>query len=134
MGSEMCIRDSLGEHKVENETIISEKDFVCLKSKSCESNFPNMRSSWIVDSGCTAHMTFDKTLFETYEDLTDATVEMGTKATTEVAARGSITLSMQGGSSFEVRKLKNVLHMPSFEYSLLSVSALDKNGIQTTFC
>ena len=78
-------------------------------------------------------MTFDKTLFETYEVLTDATVEMGTRATTKVAERGSRTLRMQCGSSFGVRKLKNVLNLPSFEYSLLSVRTLDKNRIQTTF-
>ena len=35
----------LGEHKVETETIISEKNLVCLNSKLCESNFPNMRSA-----------------------------------------------------------------------------------------
>ena len=66
-------------------------------------------------------------------NVSDSNVEMGTKATTKVVGRGSITLKLQCGSSFELRKLENVLHIPSFEYSLLSVSALDKKGMDTTF-
>ena len=60
-------------------------------------------------------------------------VEMGTKATTKVVGCGNITLKIQCGPSFQIGKFENVLHIPSFEYSLLPVSALDKKGIQTTF-
>ena len=126
----------VGEHKAENETSktsITEEEFVCLKSKFSDADVTKKGSTWITDSGCTAHMTYDKSLFETYELLPDANVEMGTKATTKVVGRGDITLKIQCESSFQVRKLENVLHIPSFEYSLLSVSALDKKGMQTTF-
>ena len=102
-------------------------------SKINESQYPERASSWICDSGCTAHMTFDKSLFDTYENVSDASVEMGTKATTKVVGCGSITLNMQYGSSYRLRKLENVLHIPSFEYSLLSVSAMDKKGMKATF-
>lgn len=60
-------------------------------------------------------------------------VEMGTMATADVAGRWSITLSMECCSDFETRKLNDVLHVPSFEYSLPSVSAADKKGMKTTF-
>jgi len=36
-------------------------------------------------------------------------------------------------NTFETRKLENVLHITDFEYSLLSVSAMDKKGITTTY-
>ena len=112
---------------------MTEEDFVCLMSKIRQSNYPEGSSSWILDSGCTAHMTFDKSMFDTYESIADASVEMGTKCTTKVVGRGSITTKIQCGSSFEIRKLENVLHVPSFGYSLLSVSTMDKKGFRTTF-
>ena len=78
-------------------------------------------------------MTYDRSLFDTYESVLNANVEMGTKATTKVTGKGSVTLKLQCGSSYETRKLENVLHIPSFEYSLLSVSAMDKKGMKTIF-
>ena len=78
-------------------------------------------------------MTFDKSLFHTYENVSNESVEMGTKDTAQVVGRGTVILKLQCGSPFETRKLDNVLHVPNFEYSLLSVSAMDKKGIKTTF-
>lgn len=46
-------------------------------SKMHESNYPKGASSWIVDSGYTAHMTFDRSLFNTYETVSNTTAEMG---------------------------------------------------------
>lgn len=97
-----------GEHKVGNEPAISDNDFVCLMSKINESNYPKGALSWISDSGCTAspaHMTLDQPPFDTYESVSDASVEVGTQTTTEVVGRGSIVLRLQCGSSFETRKL-----------------------------
>ncbi len=121
------------EHKQSDNQIISESDYVCLMAKINSSAYPKRASSWIVDSGCTAHICFDKSMFETYEPVTDMSVEMGTKATANVSGRGSIIVSMGCGSDYKVRKLAGVLHVPKFEYSLLSVSALDRRGMMTTF-
>ena len=113
--------------------LMEEKDFVCLMANINDSNFPKGTSSWVVDSGCTAHICFDRSMFDTYNLITETTVEMGTKETAKVAGKGTITLGLECGSEFKVRKLENVLHVPSFEYSLLSVSAIDKKGMKTTF-
>ncbi len=121
------------EHKHSSDQIISESDFVCLMAKINSSAFPKRASSWITDSGCTAHICFDRSMFATYEPITDMSVEMGTKATADVAGRGTVILSMKCGSEFKVRKLEKVLHVPTFEFSLLSVSTLDKRGMMTTF-
>ena len=121
------------EHKGSDNQVMSESDFVCLMAKINSSAYPKRASSWISDSGCTAHICFDRSMFKTYEPVTNMNVEMGTKATADVAGKGSIVLSMQCGSEFKVRKLEDVLHVPTFEYSLLSVSALDRKGMMTTF-
>jgi len=123
----------VGAHTNNDGPDVPESDFVCLMSKLNESQFPKGSLSWISDSGCTAHMTFDKSFFHTYESVSNGTVEMGTKDTAQVAGKGTVILQMKCGSTFETRKLENVLHIPDFEYSLLSVSAMDKKGISTTF-
>lgn len=123
----------VGHHKNVPTQVINENDFVCLMAKINTSAYPKGASSWIVDSGCTAHICFDKSMFDTYEPIMNTKVEMGTKATATVAGRGSITVKMQCGNGFKLRKLEGVLHVPSFEYSLPSVSAIDKKGMKTTF-
>ena len=50
----------VGEHTNDRKPILSENDFVCLMSKIKDSKYPSKVSTWISDSGCTAHMTFDK--------------------------------------------------------------------------
>jgi len=65
--------------------------------------------------------------------VSNETVEMGTKDTAQVVGRGTVILKLQCGSSFETRKLENVLHVPDFEYSLWSVSAMDKKDSTATF-
>ena len=97
-------------------------------SKLNESKIPGGSLSWIADPGCAAHMTFDESLFHTYETLSNGSVDMGTKDNERVVGRGTVILRLQCGSSFETRKLENVLHVPNFEYSLLSVSGMDQKG------
>lgn len=57
----------LTEHGKDKESASCESDFVCIISKLRKSKYPKRASSWILDSGCTAHMIFEKSLFETYE-------------------------------------------------------------------
>ena len=57
----------VGAHTNNDGPDVPESDFVCLMSKLNESQFPKGSLSWISDSGCTAHMTFDKSFFHTYE-------------------------------------------------------------------
>lgn len=72
-------------------------------------------------------------MFDSYEPLTGMSVEMETSATADVAGRGWNSVSMQCGSEFELRKLEDVLQLASFEYSLISVCAIDKKGMRPSF-
>ncbi|CDF39897.1 unnamed protein product [Chondrus crispus] len=80
--------------------------------------------SWLVDSGCSAHITFDRSLFVTYEQMQSGAVEMGTKARANVAGRGEVEFMLNVNGSPHPCKLSNVLHVPDFGYSLLSVSQM----------
>lgn len=63
-------------------------------------------------------MTFDRSLFMSYNSNVNATVEMGTKSKVLVAGLGDILLKLWCASSFVTRKLNNVLQIPSFRYSM----------------
>lgn len=58
---------------------------------------------------------------------------MGTEESPKAFGRGSINLKIQCGSSYRDIKLENVLHVPTFEYCRMLVSAIDKRGMTTTF-
>ena len=86
-----------------------------------------------VDSACTAHITFDRSLFATYEPLDSASVEMGTKASAKVTGRGDVHLRLSVDGRIEPCKLTDVLHVPDFAFSLLSVSRLTEVGMNVGF-
>ena len=113
--------------------LIDEAEYTCLMSKLVKSEAPRRSSSWIIDSACTSHMTFDRSAFISYESLSDSTVEMGTKAQARVAGRGNVLVMINVNGRVEQTVLQGALHVPDFEYSLMSVSAMDLRGIDTLF-
>ncbi|CDF40831.1 unnamed protein product, partial [Chondrus crispus] len=85
------------------------------------------------DSACTAHITYDRSLFATYEPLESASVQMGTKASAKVAGRGDVHLKLNVNGRIEPCKLTDVLHVPDFAFSLLSVSRMTELGLKVGF-
>ena len=112
---------------------MSDNEFICLSANIDNSKLTSGTSRWIIDSGCTAHITFDRSLFINYRPVSNASVETGTKQRVSAVGCGDILLSIKCHSTFVNCKLQDVLYVPSFEYSLLSVSALDRKGIKTNF-
>ncbi|CDF40427.1 unnamed protein product [Chondrus crispus] len=96
-------------------------------------NDMEMLPSWLVDSACTAHITYDRSLFATYEPLESASVQMGTKASAKVAGRGDVHLKLNVNGRIEPGKLTDVLHVPDFAFSLLSVSRMTELGLKVGF-
>ena len=114
-------------------SVISATDFTCLMTKLVNAGTPARSSSWIIDSGCSAHITFDRSRFTTYIPETLRTVEMGDKGTANVAGRGDVMIQVLVNGAVSHCKLTNVLHVPNFEYSLVSVSKMDSRGLCTSF-
>ena len=117
----------------EPEMIVNNVDFTCLMTKVSNAKNLNTSSSWLGDSACTAHITYDRSLFATCETLDSASVEMGTKASATVAGHGDIYLKLKVNGRIEPCKLKNVLHVPDFAFSLLSVSRMAEFGMNVEF-
>lgn len=85
------------------------------------------RNEWIIDSGATGHMCFDRQAFETLKRQPKARkVVLGDD--TEVGAYGIGTVRLSRDMHLE-----DVLYVPDFTVNLCSVMALAKRGYMVTF-
>ena len=75
--------------------------------------------NWILDSGCTFHMTPNRGWFSTYKHVHKGVVLMGNNASCKVAGIGTVHIRM-----FDrvVRTLGEVRHVPNLNRSLISLS------------
>src|SRR5271156_3148867 len=81
---------------------------------------------WIIDSGCTHHMTGDKKNFETFEYYNVGSVRMGNDTPCPVEGKGTIMLN-------NLIKCENAYWAKGLNYSLLSVSQLNNSGHRVAF-
>lgn len=88
-----------------------------------------MNTYWILDSGATDHMSFDKSLFSTLHSLNNCiTVHLPDSTFVKVSYAGQIALSKS-------LKLDQVLYIPKFHYNLLSISKLVRtSSMSLIFC
>jgi len=85
---------------------------------------------WILDSGCSNHMTSDGSKFITYEKLNTPvafTFANGQKA--EAVARGDVQLQV---GSLQIT-LKSALHVPASKVNLVSINKIQDTGAQVEF-
>jgi hypothetical protein len=85
-------------------------------------------SSWIIDSGCTNHMTGEKRMFSSYEKNEDPqrAITFGDANQGLVKGLGKIAISPD-------HSISNVFLVDSLHYNLLSVSQLCKMGYNCLF-
>ncbi|OAE31341.1 hypothetical protein AXG93_4510s1170 [Marchantia polymorpha subsp. ruderalis] len=82
-------------------------------------------SEWILDSGCTYHMTHNKHWLSDYQELNEGKVIMGNNHSCSVAGIGSVSIKMADGV---VRILENVRWVPELSRNLISIGILDDLG------
>ena len=84
------------------------------------------KSNWIIDSGCSHHMTGDMNNFFDFKSQDGGIVKVGNNATCQVKGIGSITLD--GKTNTE-----DVYFVDSLKHNLLSVKQLVEKGYQLQF-
>ena len=90
-------------------------------------------SKWHIDSGASSHMTCDRPSFMRYSKVTSPDVVLGDKSVAKAAGKGTVGLTLDVlGKQAECR-LEDVMHIPTFGFNLLSVSALCKKGMKVEF-
>ena len=85
--------------------------------------------SWAVDSGCTCHMCCDKDAFTNLRRCRPVQINVADGPACAATWHGTVKFNV-GGKEFI---LNDVLYVPDFSMSLLSVRALDGSGMQCTF-
>ena len=84
---------------------------------------------WILDSGCTYHMSPNREWFSDLVELNGGVVYMGNDNACKTVGIGSIQLKNQDGST---RVLTDVRYVPSLKKNLISLGALESNGSVVT--
>lgn len=126
----------LNPHKKSKTAIIAtqsdEDPTICLLSRKVKVGTSNS-ADWFIDSGCSNHMTYDKSIISSYSSGEYSPVELGNSKTAQVLGSGNVnlTLSVNGKSTNCI--LQNVLHVPDLGYQLISVLTMDRSGCKISF-
>jgi hypothetical protein len=89
--------------------------------------FTPSSSTWIIDSGASAHICHDLSLFNNYSSLQNKFVFLPNQTRVQVVGSGTVTL----GDHF---LLHNVLYIPTFKMNLISLSSLlSRDKFQVVF-
>ena len=107
----------------------------CAEKDECEYAFPTSgatpnREKWIIDSGATSHMTFQKHLLHDYREFdTPEKVGLGDGRVVDAVGTGSVCLTMQFKVSNPKRaRMHKVLYVPKLACNLFSVRAAAQQG------
>ena len=69
---------------------VSDEEFAFCMEKSGKAG---KRSAWIIDSGASCHMTWERVLFYEYKGLSGSTVKLGDGRTVEAMVEGTVKVS-----------------------------------------
>ena len=81
---------------------------------------------WVVDSGCSNHMTGYKEFFSTRDENFRTTVCLDNNATVQVMGKGTVDIKTRNGF---VESISNVFYIPDLKANLFSISQLQEKGL-----
>ncbi|XP_068466836.1 uncharacterized protein [Phaseolus vulgaris] len=86
-------------------------------------------ASWLIDSGCTNHMTYEKKLFKELKPSKISKVKIGHGGHISVKGIGTIVVATHSGT----KTITDVLYVPNIDQNLLSVGQLLQKGFKVFF-
>lgn len=89
----------------------------------------NGETSWLIDSGCTNHMTANERLFINLDTSFNVPILVGNGAVLRTKGKGDIEVETKKGK----RVIRNVLLLPNITKNLLSVPQMIEQGYEVTF-
>jgi predicted aspartyl protease len=89
----------------------------------------NLTKSWLIDSGCTSHMTYDKELFKRLDRTVISKVRIGNGAYLTVKGKRTVAIKDNTG----LKLISDVLYVPEINQNLLSVGQLLEKGYKVLF-
>ena len=88
---------------------------------------------WHIDPGASSHMACDRADFKDYSEVSSPNVVLGDKSVSKSAGKGTVELTLDVQGKLSKCRLDDVMHIPTFGFNLLSVSALCKKGLKVEF-
>ncbi|KAA8532763.1 hypothetical protein F0562_032796 [Nyssa sinensis] len=85
--------------------------------------------SWLINSGCTNNMTYDKELFKELEIITITKVRIGNNDHIAIKGKGTIAIE----SCLGTKTISDVLYVPEIDQNLLSVGQAIEKGLKVIF-
>lgn len=85
------------------------------------------RDKWVIDSGCSYHMTSRREWFVEFSEVAGGQVLLADDRSVSVQGIGSIRINAKGGT---VKNLTKVRYVPNLKRNLISVSSLDMQGFR----
>ncbi|KAG8492823.1 hypothetical protein CXB51_010147 [Gossypium anomalum] len=92
-------------------------------------NNSKVSEEWILNSGCTFHMSSNRDWFTTYKTMSEGVVLMGNNTSCKIAGVGTIKVKIFNGV---VITLSDVRHVLELKRNLISLSTLDSKGYRYT--
>lgn len=85
--------------------------------------------SWLMDSGCTSHMTNDPSFFTNLDTSVNPKVKLPNGYFARAKGRGTIAVNTKQGTKY----ISNVLYVPELVQNMLSVTQMMKYGYGVNF-
>ncbi|XP_019242094.1 PREDICTED: uncharacterized protein LOC109222159, partial [Nicotiana attenuata] len=84
---------------------------------------------WLIDSGCTNHMTYDRNLFKEFTSIGNKKVRIGNGDYILAKGKGTVAIPTNSGT----KKILDVLYVPDIDQNSLSVGQLMEKGFKVSF-
>ena len=92
------------------------------------------KSEWIIDSGATQHMTFQRKNLEDYVEFKEpSVVNLGDNRSILASGKGTYRVKAVVDGKLQKIALHNVLYLPKLDKNFLSVCAMVKLGAVVSF-
>ena len=135
-------RSNISQHKDDNQR--KGKRSACCAQEENEQNNSDQealytsndeyRCGWIIDSGATQHMTFERTHLSNYTEFKKpCVVNLGDNRSILAYGKGTYHVKAAVGDHTQNLSLQEVLYLPELEKNLLSVHAMVRRGATVTF-
>ncbi|KAL4318116.1 hypothetical protein GQ457_18G020990 [Hibiscus cannabinus] len=111
-------------------TIANEGEEDCKAFMAWVDSKANNQQVWFLDSGCSHHMTGNKSLLSELDESYKKTVRLGDSKQLQVEGKGTVAMQNNHG---KINHLYNVLYVSNLSQNLLSVGQLLSRGFTVTF-
>jgi hypothetical protein len=97
---------------------------------SCHKTEEQPKYLWLVDSGCSNHMTVNKDLLSCIDSSISSDITLGNDSLVKVQGKGTVPILTKQNVK---KDIKNVYHVPDLKHNLLSVGQLIEHGYKVLF-